>query len=170
VSTVGGRGEPRPIAGPGPLTGAVHAYWRSLFPADGVLPGRRHVDPVDLAAAAPGCLPHIWMLDVERSPWRFRYRLVGGALAAAGAGVRVGDYLEQFETDGSVSRTLVRVCTDREPHFRRGPPGLRHPLGAGDLDAVVLPLAADGRTVDVLLCCTVYHWQPGFGPTDGLSV
>lgn len=163
------RSELDPLVGAGPLLRAVHDHWRSLFPAEGVLPGRRHLDPVALAAAAPGCLPHVWMLDVERAPWRFRYRLVGGALAAAGAPARAGEYLDRYETGGTVTRTFLRVCLDRAPHFRRGPPRLLHNGPVRDLESLVLPLASDGTTVDVLLCCTVYHWQPGYGPATLLS-
>lgn len=109
------------------------------------------------------------MLDVERAPWRFRYRLIGGALPAAGAPARTGDYIDQYETTGTTTARFVRVCVEREPHFRRGPPRLRHTAGVRELESLVMPLASDGRTVDILLCCTVYHWQSGFGPTSPLS-
>src|SRR3546814_18827524 len=56
-----------------PKIKALLAYWQSIHPAGGGLPGRRHLDPVDI----PELLPNIWMIDVKRGPLRFRFRLVG---------------------------------------------------------------------------------------------
>src|SRR5690348_8213244 len=37
----------------------LYEYWRSRHPAEGVLPGRQHFDPVDV----PKLLPWIWLVD-----------------------------------------------------------------------------------------------------------
>src|SRR3546814_19581662 len=56
-----------------PKIKALLAYWQSIHPAGGGLPGRRHLDPIDI----PELLPNIWMIDVKRGPLRFRLRPVG---------------------------------------------------------------------------------------------
>ena len=52
----------------------LFAYWRSLFPEDG-LPGRQHFDPVDV----PHLLRMLFLVDIVRGgkKIRFRYRLLG---------------------------------------------------------------------------------------------
>jgi hypothetical protein len=50
----------------------LHSYWQSIAP-EGKLPGRQHIDPVDIALL----LPNIWLLEVHREPLRFWRRLVG---------------------------------------------------------------------------------------------
>src|SRR5204863_3178147 len=51
-----------------PKIARAFAYWRSIHPAPGVLPGRQHLDPM----AIPDVLPGVWLLDVERAPLRRR--------------------------------------------------------------------------------------------------
>jgi hypothetical protein len=48
-------------------------YWCRQAP-EGALPGRQHIDPVDLP---PRLLPHLLLLDVDRSfgTLRFRFRV-----------------------------------------------------------------------------------------------
>src|SRR5690242_1355091 len=70
----------RPPATAGPEIVALYDYWRSKAPGEGLLPGRRHIDPVDI----PRLLPNVWLLDVVDDPRRFRVRLVGGALILSG--------------------------------------------------------------------------------------
>ena len=51
----------------------LHEYWRAKSGADDPVPRRRDIDPVEL----PDLLPNLMLVDVERNPLRFRYRLVG---------------------------------------------------------------------------------------------
>jgi len=150
--------------GMGPVTGWLHDHWRSLRPGPGMLPSRAHLDPAAIGALAPRVLPHVWLLDVERDPMRFRYRLVGGALRAAGGDTRPGEHVDDHDATGRFGAVLAEVVRLGRPWFRRGPPMLRHAAHVVGLEVLVMPLAADGRTADMLLNCTVYHWQEGFGP------
>jgi hypothetical protein len=76
---------------------ALFDYWRSKAPAEGTLPGRRHIDPLDV----PRLLPHIWLVDVVDEPRRFRVRLLGTALVETGTwrSRRVLDLKHQFLTE-----------------------------------------------------------------------
>src|SRR3546814_11920885 len=56
-----------------PKIKALLAYWQSIHPAGGGLPGRRHLDPLDI----PELLPHTRMLAVKPAPRRFPLRPVG---------------------------------------------------------------------------------------------
>ncbi|MFN3400421.1 MAG: TRAP transporter small permease subunit [Ferrovibrio sp.] len=54
-------------------------YWMRNCTAEGHLPSRQSIDRIELSEL----LPRMWILDVERSPWRFRYRMAGAAFAAS---------------------------------------------------------------------------------------
>jgi hypothetical protein len=160
-------GDARPD-GLGPLTGWLLDHWRSLRPGPGLLPSRAAFDPTVIGERLPRVLPHLWLLDVVRGDrLRFRYRLVGGALAAAGGTSRPGDHVDDYDATGRFGALLAEATRSGRPWFRRGRPMLRHAAEVVELEILVLPLAADGRTVDMLLNCTVYHWQEGFGPAGG---
>ena len=79
----------RPPATAKPEIVALYDYWRSKAPADGTLPGRKHIDPLDI----PTLLPHIWLVDVVDAPRRFRVRLLGTALVDTGTPLKVGDFI-----------------------------------------------------------------------------
>lgn len=142
----------------------VHQHWIGLRPAPRILPGRQHFDPAALAAESPEALPHLWLLQIETDPRRYRLRLIGSALKAAGSPGRVGDCIDSIDETGGVVRWLDGICDGREPNYRRGPPKLPHGGHVAELENLVLPLAADGRTVDMLLACTIYHWREGQAP------
>lgn len=59
----------------------LYSYWQTKHPPNG-LPGRQHIDPLELR----DLLPTIWLLDVQREPFRLRYPVVGtGIVEAMGA-------------------------------------------------------------------------------------
>ena len=47
-------------------------YWSSLCDGD-ILSDRADIDPVEI----PLLLPGVTLVEVERDPWRFRFRLMG---------------------------------------------------------------------------------------------
>lgn len=139
---------------------ALTAYWESRRPAPDTLPGRRHLSPADVAGLGLGILRHLWLLDVERAPLRFRLRLIGSALKAAGSPGNPGSYVHEHDGGGELTATLERMCADRRPAHKRGRPTMPHDpeVGLVSLENVLLPLATDGTTVDMIMGCTVYHW------------
>ncbi|MEQ8393983.1 PAS domain-containing protein [Thalassobaculum sp.] len=136
---------------------ALVAYWRKIHPTDG-LPGRQHFDPIDI----PELLPHIWLADVSRDPWRFRLRLIGTAIVAASGRDSTGLWCDEafvnFDSS-SACRHLITCAGDGVPVFCTAPalpkPGRRN-LADRLAQRVHLPLATDGRTTDVILSLTRY--------------
>ena len=152
-------GVESPDAPPGyhPDIGELVAYWRRIHPGDG-LTGRRHFDPSDV----PVLLPHIWLLDVFRAPWRFRVRLVGTAIVAFAGRDTTGRWCEDAfpNFERSEAYTDIVTCAERGvPAFRTARLLVKddHRLS----QRVHLPLATDGRTVDVILSLTRYILPAG---------
>ncbi|MBL8706963.1 MAG: PAS domain-containing protein [Rhodospirillales bacterium] len=141
-----------------PTIRALYEHWLSIHPASG-LPGRQHFDPV----AVPRLLANVWLLDLERDPWRFRYRVIGSALVQAGTPVRTGDWLHEVLPDkaqrAGMEALFLQAIESRAPAWRRGAPTIAHDRFISELEVIVLPLARDGVTVDNLLNATVFYWQ-----------
>ena len=107
---------------PNPRVVRLMDYWRELAPGPGLLPARRHFDPIRV----PQLLPNIWLIDVVRgTPNRYRYRLIGSALTEAGAPIRPGMFVhelgELIEQDAA-HRAFDGVLNTKQPDWRRGPP------------------------------------------------
>jgi hypothetical protein len=141
----------QPFPSDSPLLRTLNAYWWSIKPAEG-LPGRQHFDPLDV----PRLLPWIYLFDVVPQPdggRRYRFRLIGTGLVSTFGRDSTGSWLEELYDPEEAARATVgleRVVSARCPiegalslptrekkvmRFRR----------------LVCPLAADGRTVDMLL-------------------
>lgn len=127
---------------------ALHDYWRSLATPP-LLPARSRFRPADVARL----LPVIALIDVEHGR-RFRFRLVGthvvNGLGGDLTGIALND-LEPSHLKDSLSALVRQACARREPAvlgsmqcaFRQNLIAVR--------EAVALPMAEDGRTVDKLL-------------------
>jgi len=130
---------------------ALYDYWLSKAPGLGLLPGRQHIDPTEF----PKLLQYVWLLDVVDDPRRFRVRLVGSALLQTGTPARTGDFMADHmppKRRAALLADLGSVVETREPMWSRGEPVLlRHNTFVHEVERIVLPLAADGRTVDKLL-------------------
>jgi hypothetical protein len=139
----------------------LYDYWQQLPRIGGPLPGRPSFDPL----AVPKVLPSIWLLDVEREPFRLRYRLVGTNAVRAMSDDPTGRYLDE-----------VRPTTWKTPpvHDRlhqatfKGVATYAIMAPRMDLEAVwvkieslILPFASDGTTVDILMGCSMFHRADG---------
>lgn len=147
----------------GPLEASLYDYWLDIHPGGDRLPGRQHFDPVDLGNRFPQLLQHLWLVDVERGPMRFRLRLVGSAVYMTSPFARAGHCIDEFIDPASRTETLhtafTRVVGSRQPEFQRGRPYVASRRNARELSRLSLPLAADGETVDVILNLTTYAWS-----------
>ncbi len=142
-----------------PRVRRVYEYWRSIHPATGGLPGRQHLEPLDLADV----LRWLWLVDVAREPIRFRYRLVGtGHVQALGRDL-TGQWLDEaHEGFGAMissgefaTGAAGKLCfSRRRPQFRVDP-------DYAVFERVLLPLARDGTLVDMLLGISVYRRGDG---------
>ncbi len=134
-----------------------HDYWQRIHPAPGVIPGRQHFDPLAIAPL----LPNIWLVDVDRSSGiRFRYRLAGTRIVEALGYEVTGRWLDEVHADfGPQLRTYqdyVVVAEQKQLSWRRGKPVFmayaEHCVG---LERLLLPLARDGQTVDMVVALTI---------------
>ncbi len=146
---------------PNPRIARLMEYWRDLAPGPGLLPARRHFDPMQV----PDLLPNIWLIDVVRgTPNRYRYRLIGSALVDAGAPIRPGLFIdelgERIDQEAAFA-SFESVVSTGKPDWRRGAPIIRHLKFIAALERVLLPLAEDGQTVDVILGMTVFFMLDG---------
>src|SRR4051794_10782916 len=70
---------------------ALYRYWQSLRRGRR-LPARADVDPIEI----PALLPNLILIDVEPSPLRFRYRLVGTRIVSYRAELQIPDHTGRY--------------------------------------------------------------------------
>lgn len=138
-----------------PLIRAIHGYWSSKRPGPGLLPGRRHLDPVEI----PGLLPWLWLFDVQREPPRFRIRLLGTKhyeqMHRDPSGLWADEAYPQF-TRQSTYPDYLKVGIEAGISYRKGPPAYHVDSGCRLIERIMLPLAEDGAAVDMILGLTLY--------------
>mgnify|MGYP000159200712 FL=1 len=146
-----------------PKIRALFDYWRSIHPdpahPGAGLPGRQHFDPMDI----PQLLPNIWMMDVEREPLRFRLRLVGTEIVKFSGRDATGQWLDEIFTDYEKTDAyrFHRACAlSGEPGYRKGSVLSNPERDYIEAERLYLPLAEDGKTVDILLVITLYDGTP----------
>ena len=140
---------------------AIGELWLAIRPHPAVLPARRHFDPFRVA---PRILPYLWLLDVEQTPMpRFRYRLLGTAHVMAMGGDFTGKYLDLAHPTflRSPSHGDYLSVAKGEPSYRRGKPTYHLHKNFIAMERLALPLADDGKHVNMLLAITVYTRTSG---------
>jgi len=137
-----------------PMVGRFYEYWLSIAPP-GRLPGRRHVKPEDLVPL----LPRLWLLDVHRNPLRFRFRLAGTDVVRSARREVTGRWFD--EAQPAIARNpFLRdryrfVAETARPTWRRGPTFVERDPDHRLIENCVVPLAADGFTVDMIFAISV---------------
>lgn len=138
----------------------IFEYWSSIPRASG-LPARRQVDPIDIS---PKLLPNIMLIEPDGVPPRFRFRLLGTGITRFAGRDNTGKWMHQLYDDfeGNLShQALCRVVRDGVPDYRSGRPVN---VKLGDwvyVERIYLPLAENGRTVDMILGLTVFQNTQG---------
>ena len=131
-----------------------HRHWLQIC-GNGRLPRRADIDPVNFKRI----LPNVILTDIERDPFRVRYRLCGTRVAEF-CGNLTGCYLDEIAASDVWSaaaylRQYQIVATDGRPVFSFdwivGQLGARYPIQTG-----IWPLASDGRTVDLCIAVEDY--------------
>ncbi len=137
-------------------------YWLSIMPPD-CLPGRQHFDPLDIAAV----MPRVWILDVvrEAAALRFRYRLVGTKEVETLQREATGQWLDDVqphlrERPGGFDR-LLHIVESGQATYRTGPVRFTHRSDHRIVENCMVPLARDGRTVDMIAVCSVLYRLDG---------
>jgi hypothetical protein len=144
-----------------PKVRQLHDYWKRIHPAAGVLPGRQHFDPLDIAEL----MPLVWMVDVVREggTLRFRYRLLGTRHVRAMSRDFTGWWMDEAHAgflDSAVYPHYLDVARG-EVSWRRGQPGFHVDPSYYEIERVMLPLARDPAIVDMILAITVYFDRKG---------
>ncbi len=137
--------EPQAIEHPG--LRALYDYWGERRPGPR-LPGRQHLDPLDI----PMLLPNVMLIDVGEGD-DLRFRLVGTALVGWFGRDATGLPLKAVYADRDWERILEDyryAIRERRPCLRRNT--IARPGGlAQSYQRLLLPLARDGETVDMLM-------------------
>jgi len=136
-------------------TAELYRYWRDIWPAGDRLPGRQHLDPL----AIPRLLPWLRLYEVHRAPLRFKYRLVGTECVRLLGRDPTGQWFDEAFPNVVASRTyehLVCVAEGGVIGYRCGaPPAILVGHDNTDSELILLPLARDGRTIDMMVALTV---------------
>lgn len=126
-------------------------YWlQQRSRAQRPLPGRQHIDPLDMAAF----LEHVVLFDVVRNGVhsRFRHRLTGTHFGRIFGRDVTGLFIEHtgsLETFSDVYARFSTVADDKVAAYGIAPSPFPNPDSVC-YEHLTLPLAADGEAVDML--------------------
>lgn len=121
------------------------------------LPARGDIDPTEF----PWLVGRVFLIDVLRKPVDFRFRLFGSELAAwYGVDLtgRVLSALKRPNLEHSLRSDYQGAVDTGEPRYREATLATRLG-GSARLHRLVLPLAADGLRVDMILGASVLSDQ-----------
>lgn len=162
--------QPEPGAHWLPEVKQIYAYWRSIHPENGTLPGRQHFEPARVISLLSG----VWLLDVVPTPFRLRYRLAGTRVTASIGREVTGQWMDEAHPDAlKIAGYFDRyrgVVETGQPSWRRGRSQLWIHEDYSCLENILLPLARDGLHVDMLLAFTGMHDQFPPPPADNSDV
>ena len=134
-----------------PMNETLLAYWRAQAGAKSI-PSRGDIDPfIDLAHI----VQHLFLVDVEPQPLRFRFRLVGTEVADHVGKDMTGKYLDELvEYDAQYAR--VKPDYETTAKFRRETVSLVRFLTKDrkrsiNYERLLLPLSENGRSVNMIL-------------------
>lgn len=127
-------------------------YWQRCAPA-GRLPGRQHVDPLDIPAAV---LPYIALYDIvpHGEDFRVRCRLVGTGVVELLGTDNTGRFLDETMTPDAyrpLHDSYRTVCRGEPQYWQRILPYANRSFTA--VTRLALPLATDGARVDMVISC-----------------
>jgi hypothetical protein len=132
--------------------GELHRYWQGKC-RGGVLPSRGAIDPVEI----PRLLPFLVLAEIEDSPMRVRYRLVGTQVVEDNGADFTNRYLEDcgFAVEPLLRECYRRLVETRAPVFayyewhKEGLGSGRGAVGANETG--FFPLSSGGKAVDLAI-------------------
>lgn len=135
-----------PIADP--LLQQLYHYWQSKRGAR-AMPGRADIDPAELRPL----LPHLMLTDVVDDGRRFRYRLVGTAVADSFGKNMTGQYVDELMTGAyrEFIEGLYRDIIEKKRPVYSESTYFSHQNAEMWAQRLMLPLSDDGETVNMVL-------------------
>lgn len=133
----------------------VYAHWRRSAPL-GLLPGRQHIDPVTHIPRLTKNLAIYEVVATAEGP-RFRIRLMGELMVDFIGLNPAGRFFDEFikpEFKARLNAALSQVATERIAHYWENQMWT-HQNDFVRMQRLALPLASDGRNVDMILACYV---------------
>lgn len=131
----------------------LYDYWRSAR-ADGALPARSDIDPLDMAYV----LGHVFLVDIEGDPPAFRYRLFGAELAEQAHYELTGKTVDEIPAQDMrevLKKAYARVFEIKEAILIHN--GRLLDFQPRPYEALLLPMSTDGTAVDMILGALVYR-------------
>jgi hypothetical protein len=129
----------------------LFAYWLAKR-GDRRFPAKAEIDPVEFSYI----LGYVTLVDVERSPRRYRFRLDGSILVALSGADYTGRYLDELpgaEYVAFIQETYDRVVDSGEPHrYRKN--GLFDQQHFSE-ETIILPLGDNPPVVDMLMVAVI---------------
>jgi hypothetical protein len=140
---------------------ALHRYWQSKC-RDGSPPLRVAIDPTEI----PRLLPYLVIAEIEASPMRVRYRLVGTQVVEDNGSDFTNRYLEDcnFAVEALLRECYRRLVETQAPVFAYYEwhkvewQGAKGAIGANETG--FFPLSSDGTRVDLAICLADPHVRP----------
>lgn len=143
------------VTGWDPRLAKFYHYWCSIHRDGGLLPRREEFDPL----AIYDILPFVWMVDVHRSPLRFKFRLMGtenvNAMGWDVTGKWIDEAYPSFQEGTKGYADYVSLAKDKLPSYRKGPahyhvPEYKH------IERVMLPMVNDDDLCTLIVAATIY--------------
>ncbi|HJT15257.1 MAG TPA: PAS domain-containing protein [Dongiaceae bacterium] len=129
----------------------LFAYWAEKR-GDRRFPTKAEIDPVEF----PYILGYVTLVDVEREPRRYRFRLDGSILVALSGTDYTGRYLDELPGEQYVAfirETYDRVVDSGEPYrYRKN--GLFDQQHFSE-ETIILPLGDSPPQVDMLVVAVI---------------
>lgn len=122
------------------------SYWERRR-GERAMPSRADMDPVDLPRRL---LPHLFLVDVEDAPRRYRYRLVGTELTALMRRELKGQYIDEmpFLFRKFALPAYAEVMEKRTPVYREV--NAIEALWRIRYKRLLLPLSSDGAHINMI--------------------
>jgi len=146
-------GDFDPVLLPDSKLRRLYDYWRSLR-HNGGYPSRRDIDPLEI----PDLLPNVFLLDVIGDAQDFVFRLAGSLVEDAFSMPLKGKSIAEIQRAAGTPIPVaqhVEVARGGGPRYREGTmlvAGREH----WKTQRLLLPLASDGHTIDVLMGGAVF--------------
>lgn len=133
---------------------AIHRYWLGKR-GDRKFPGRADIDPIDLAPH----LGNVVLIDVERSPLRLRYRLIGTNITHVMNRDSTGRYYDEIYPEPLLRQIYASFqwMLDHGQPLRTFGEAFYPDKNFYHYETLNLPLAANGRDIDMVLGGLVFH-------------